>query len=72
MISSTTQTAAMTAQYFLAKDTAEFGVAISPQMEAALVKGMAVYAENRYQSMSEFMDALMADSADRLFSSSAE
>lgn len=44
------------------KKPSEFGVAISPQMEAALVKGMAVYAENRYQSMSEFMDALMADS----------
>lgn len=42
------------------KKPSELGIAISPQMEEALLKGMAVYAENRYQSMAEFMNALMA------------
>lgn len=42
------------------KKPSEFGVAISGQMESALLKGMAVYAENRYQSMAEFMNAVLA------------
>ncbi len=44
------------------KKPSDFGVAISGQMESTLLKGMAVYAENRYQSMAEFMNAMLADS----------
>lgn len=40
------------------KRPGELGILIPPQAEAALLKGMAVYAENRYQSMKEFMEAL--------------
>lgn len=40
------------------KNPSEFGISISLQTEAALLKGMAVYAEDRFQSMEEFMNAL--------------
>ena len=36
----------------------DMGVAISPQREAAILKGMAVYAEDRLQSMKELHDLL--------------
>lgn len=41
----------------LAKPSA-LGIAISPGQEAALLKGMAVYPENRYQTVGEFYKAL--------------
>lgn len=40
------------------KKPSELGIQISPQIEQAIIKGMAVYAENRYQSMNELMMAL--------------
>lgn len=43
------------------KKPSELGIAIPAKTEEVLLKGMAVYAENRYQSMAEFMNALMAD-----------
>lgn len=42
------------------KKPGEMGIAIDAQTEAAILKGMEVYAENRYQSMSEFKEALYA------------
>ncbi len=42
------------------KSPSELGISMNPQIENALLKGMEVYAENRYQSMSEFMKALYA------------
>lgn len=35
-----------------------FGIPLSPSQEAALLKGMAVLAKNRFQDMQKFMDAL--------------
>lgn len=40
------------------KKPSELGVQISPQVEQAILKGMAVYAEDRCQSMNELMAAL--------------
>jgi hypothetical protein len=44
------------------KDTLQrptrLGIALSPLQEAALLKGMAVSAKNRFQDMQKFMDAL--------------
>ena len=37
------------------KRPSELGIQISPQIEQAILKGMAVYAENRCQSMNELM-----------------
>lgn len=37
------------------KKPSELGIAIDSQVEFALLKGMEVYAENRYRSMTEFM-----------------
>ncbi|MCM1155994.1 MAG: protein kinase [Roseburia sp.] len=42
------------------KRPSELGIFMNPQMENALLKGMEVYAEKRYQSMAEFMNALYA------------
>ena len=36
------------------------GINMPPSVEAALLKGMSVYADNRYQTMDEFHHALMA------------
>lgn len=36
----------------------DLGAAINPQQEAVLMKGMAIYARNRYQSVGEFYKAL--------------
>lgn len=40
------------------KSPSALGIAINPRIENALLKGMEVYAENRYQSMTEFMNAM--------------
>ncbi len=40
------------------KRPGELGIRLRPQVEQALMKGMAVYAEQRYQNMQEFMAAL--------------
>lgn len=40
------------------KRPGELGISINPRTEKAILKGMAVYAENRYQSMTEFMQEL--------------
>ncbi len=45
------------------KSPSSLGIPISPAVENALLKGMEVYAENRFQSMSEFMEALYGQSA---------
>lgn len=40
------------------KTPSELGITINPQIENALLKGMEVYAEKRYQSMTEFKNAI--------------
>ena len=40
------------------KRPSEFGIKISSKIENALLKAMSIYAENRYQSMEEFSQAL--------------
>ena len=40
------------------KTPTELGIPINPQIENALLKGMEVYAEKRYQSMTEFKSAI--------------
>lgn len=43
------------------KRPSELGIVLPPRMENALMKGMAVYAENRYQSMAELMMELLPE-----------
>lgn len=52
------------------KRPSALGISLSPQTEAAILKGMAVYAENRYQSMPELMTALFAGNRERTTASS--
>lgn len=46
------------------KKPSELGISITLQEESTILKGMAVYAEDRYQSIQEFMQALFDSAQD--------